>query len=204
MKYLLFFITLFYFCNSTAQNLDHPPIQEHKKGLKLGIQKMGLVLHTFKTSRPDRYTLKLDPWGFFVYTPGVVINVDWYYKTGSKYHLRFAGGYYKDSGFNNAAYIHAAWRRRFFPHKKWEITAGLGPALFVRDNWNHVYPDRYQNDPFYGNRATKNGLYQYRFFPLGGELDFIYHFNKKLDLDVSIIPAIPAAVIMKIGLRFQL
>lgn len=169
-------------------------------------QLMTLVVHTFRTGNPQRYDLRLDDGGFLVLIPGLVVNADWYFwRKKPKMHLRFAASWYKDSGFNNAGYAHIALRRDFFkrPDKKRYFTAGIGPAFFMRENWNRIYPGRVQ-DPFYGDRVSKNDLYQYRFFPIGGEIDFLYTLNENWELDFSMVPGAPAAIIFKFGARFKL
>jgi len=165
--------------------------KDSTRHFKLGIQAMTLVI---------------DKHGYTVIIPGIVVNADWYFwEKKPKMQLRFAGSWYKDSGFNNAGYVHAAIRRDFFKKegRKWYVIAGLGPAFFMRDNWNYLYPGRVL-DPFYGDRITKNGLYQYRFFPIGGELDFTAELNDKWDLNFSMVPGAPAAIIFKFGMRCQL
>lgn len=201
-RYLL--LLLLIITNSlTAQTSTKSDSTRH---FKLGIQAMTLVIHTFKTSHPERYDLRLDKHGYTVFIPGIIVNADWYFwEKKPKMQLRFAGGWYKDSGFNNAGYIHAAIRRDFFKKegRKWYLIAGLGPAFFMRENWNYLYPGRII-DPFYGNRITKNNLYQYRFFPIGGEIDFIAELNDKWDLNFSMVPGAPAAIVLKFGVRCQL
>ena len=180
-----------------------PSNETAKPTFRPGAQLMTLVVHTFRTGNPQRYDLRLDPGGFAVVIPGIVLNGDWYFwKNKPLMHLRFAGGWYKDSGFNDAGFVHVALRRDFFkkPGKKCYVTAGIGPAFFMRDNWNRIYPGRVK-DPFYGDRVSKNGVYQYRFFPIGGEVDLIWQLKKGRELDLSIIPGVPAAIIFKIGIR---
>ena len=206
MKFINYFLilTLVSFSQSIiCQETNDATDERH---FKLGVQAMTLVVHTFKTGHPERYDLRLDKHGYTVFIPGIVVNADWYFwKEKPKMQLRFAGGWYKDSGFNNAGYVHAAIRRDFFKKegRKWYLIAGLGPAFFMRDNWNYIYPGRVL-DPFYGDRVTKNGLYQYRFFPVGGEIDFTAELNDKWDLNFSMVPGAPAAIIFKFGLRCQL
>lgn len=172
----------------------------------VALQAMTFVVHTFRTSNPQRYDLKLDKAGFVVFVPGVVAKGDWYFwRKKPKMHLRFEGSWYKDSGFNDAAYIHVGLRRDFFKRegKKFYVSAGLGPGFFVRENWNKLYPYRVK-DPFYGERETKNRAYQYRFFPLAGDIDLLWALNEKWEFDLAIVPAVPAAVIFKVGARYQL
>jgi hypothetical protein len=201
-KYLLLLLLFI----STSLSAQHSTEQDSTRHFKLGVQIMTLVVHTFKTGNPQRYDLRLDKHGYTVFIPGIIVNADWYFwKNKPKMQLRFAGGWYKDSGFNNAGYVHAAIRRDFFKKegRKWYLIAGLGPAFFMRDNWNYLYPGRII-DPFYGDRITKNGLYQYRFFPIGGEIDFAAELNDKWDLNISMVPGAPAAIVFKFGVRCQL
>ena len=203
MKVIL--VTLLFF-GFSAFSFAQTSADSTGRHFKVGLQAMSFVIHTFKTGNPQRYDLRLDPGGFVVAIPGAVALGDWYFwKKKPKMHLRFEGGWYKDSGFNDAWFIHTAIRRDFFkkPGRKFYLTAGIGPAFFMRDNWNHIYPGRVQ-DPFYGNRETANGLYQYRFFPIGGEVDFVWELNENWDVDLSIVPGAPAAIIIKIGARMRL
>ncbi len=196
-KKILLFCLLFPFLLHAQQDTTAA------RTFKIGLQTMTFVVHTFKTGNPQRYDLRLDPGGFVVFIPGPVVNGDWYFwRKKPKMHLRFSAGWYKDSGFNNAGFVHAALRRDFWKKqgKKFYVTAGLGPAFFVRENWNRIYPGRVL-DPFYGDRTTKNEKYQYRFFPLGGEVDFIWQLKNDWEIDVSVIPGAPAAVIFKAGVR---
>ena len=192
---LLALLLLFGFLpNADAQSDPH---------WKLGTQAMGFTVHPFKTSRPDRYPLKLDPNGYFVVTPGIVLHGDWYYNPRQRSHLRIAAAWYLDSGLNHAGYAHIGYRYSFLKKERWEMSAGLGPAFFIRQNGNYIYPDRNRSDPFYGDRETRNRLFQYRWF-VGGELDLIYRLNDRWDLDFSLVPGYPAAIVMKGGVRFAL
>jgi len=201
-KYFLILAFLIFSQTMIAQ--DNTSIEDNRH-FKLGVQAMTLVVHTFKTGHPERYDLRLDKHGYTVLTPGIVINADWYFwKKKPKMQFRFAGSYYKDSGFNHAGYLHMAIRRDFFKKegRKWYLITGLGPAFFIRENWNILYPGRVL-DPFYGDRTTKGGKYQYRFFA-GGEIDFVSQINEKWDLNFSMVPGAPAAVIFKFGVRCKL
>jgi|GEM_PF-2427131 len=170
---------------------------------KLGIQHNAIGIHTFKTSRPDRYDLKLDPGGFLVYLPGLILNGDYYFKKRPRHFLRFSAAYYRDSGFNHAGFAHAGWRWHGINKGRWSVSGGAGLTFFIRENWLRVYPDRQILDPFYGDRITKNDYWQYRFFPIVPEFNLHYRINDKLELDISMVPA--AIVIdWQVGLRWVL
>lgn len=74
--------------------------------------------------------------------------------------------------------------------------------FLVREDWGKF--ERYRRgDDFFGDRVTKDG-WQYRFFPVGGEVEYLFQINKKIQFQYSVVPGYPAVITSKFGLRIKL
>jgi len=175
---------------------------ENKNSLKnsffISFQYIGLTFHPEGGNTPEIYPLKFDKKAYFVLEVGGVVNMDYYFS--NTMFIRASVAHYRDCAFVPAGYFHLGFRGTFFHRGKHQINGGIGPTLSYREDW-HQFPE-YQGDTYYGDRVK--GRWQYRFIIYGGEFEYLYQLNDKVQLQFSVIPGIPIIVTSKFGVRIRL
>ncbi len=163
------------------------------------VQFMGFTFHPGggAVNMVKNYPLKMDKKAYIVLNVGAVANYD--YELSRKFFLRSSAGLYMDCAYKKAGFVHFGIRFKGITLGRHSFNGGLGPVLSVREDWHGF--DGYKDKDFYGKRVW-NGM-QYRFFPLGGELEYQYQINEKLAFQYSVIPGYPAVITSKFGLRFK-
>jgi hypothetical protein len=195
----------------TAQETSHEPspnfeVKNRQPSYKLlnnryfSVQFMGFTFHPGggAVNMVKNYPLKMDKKAYIVFNVGAVANYD--YELSRKFFLRSSAGLYMDCAYQKAGFVHLGIRFKGITLGRHSFNGGVGPVLSVREDWHKF--DGYNDKDFYGNRVW-NGM-QYRFFPLGGELEYQYQINEQLAFQYSVIPGYPAVITSKFGLRFKL
>lgn len=165
----------------------------------LSIQWLGLVLHPYGSRFPEYYPRKLDARAYTVWTPGVVVNYDKQHT--KRLFWRMSASIYKDCRDVWAGFVHLGFRFNYLTLGRHSFNFGFGPSLFVRQDW-HTRFEGYPAGDFYDKNVY--GDWQYKFALYGGEFEYQYTINNKKQITYSMIPAYPAAIISKIGFRWQL
>lgn len=163
----------------------------------LSFQYIGLTYHPNGGIAPEIYPLKLDSRAYWVLEPGGAINADYY--ISNSYFCRLSAATYLDCAFVPAGYFHIGMRGTIIYKGKHQINGGMGPTFIYREDW-HQFKE-YKGDTFYGDRVYGN--WQYRFILYGGEFEYLYKLNDKVQLQYSIIPGIPIVLTSKIGVRLK-
>ena len=158
---------------------------------------IGYTYHPGGGNSPEIYPLKLDDQGTNVVEVGLVGKLD--YRFSSDFYLRSAVAAYKDCAFNNAGFFHLGFRGTFFKHASHSISGGLGPTLLFRRDWNR-FPE-YKGDEFFSDSVYRG--WQYRFIWYGGEFDYSYQINSKLQFQYSVIPGYPFVFTNTFGIRYR-
>ena len=195
----------------SAQNLSQSTFQKDnsdagQKSYKLSknqyfsIQYMGVTFHPGggAVKMVKNYPLKLEKKAFVVLNIGAAANYD--YELSQKWFVRSSAAFYMDCAYAKAGYLHMGIRFKALTLGRHSFNGGLGPVLMMREDWHQF--DGYKDNDFYGKRVW-NGM-QYRFFPLGGELEYQYQINDKWAFQYSVIPGYPAVITSKFGLRWKL
>ncbi len=170
------------------------------KNQYFSVQFLGLTYHPGggAVNMVKDYPLKFDKKANFVLNFGLAAMYD--YELNKRWTLRSEGAFYMDCAYKKAAYVHLALQLKALTFGKHSFNVGFGPVLSVREDW-HVF-EEYRDTDFYGKRVW-NGM-QYRFFPVGGQIEYRYHINDDLDFQYSVIPAYPAVITSKFGFRWKL
>lgn len=198
LRTLLFALSLFWVSNIHAQK---DSIQQNKRPQYLSIQWFGITYHPGGGSvfMRDNYPLRLDSKANFVLNLGVAASYDM--DLSKRFFVRTQAGALMDCAWQKSAYLHVGLHFTALKWGKHSINGGLGPMFLVREDWGKF--ERYRRgDDFFGDRV-KNG-WQYRFFPIGGEFEYLYQINKKFQFQYSVIPGYPAVITSKIGVRAKL
>jgi hypothetical protein len=99
-----------------------------------------------------------------------------------------------------SGFLHVGFRWNALQMGRHTINAGVGPTLMFREDWHRF--EEYSDKDFFG-KAVYNG-WQYRFFPVGGEVEYLFKINDKWEFQYSVIPGYPAVITSKIGLRWRI
>jgi hypothetical protein len=193
MKPFIPLIFVFSYFGLPAQSLGKKPNNRH-----FSAQLLGLTIHPGGGSMPQNYPWKLDAKAAYVITPGVALNYDWAWKK----HLfwRAAAGLYADCAILPAGYLHFGFRWEALRFGRHTFNGGFGPGFLFRKDWHQFAA--YRGDPIFGNRVYKD--WQYRLTPIIGEVEYLFQINDHLQFQYSILPAYPAVIVSRMGLRWAL
>lgn len=178
----------------TAQNAA-----KTKPSHYFSVQWLGLTLHPDGGgAMPQNYPWKLDKKAIFVLNPGIAISYDWAWK--KHFFWRAAAGYYGDCALLPAGYLHVGLRWEAIRFGRHSFNGGFGPGFLFRKDWHRF--SAYHGDPVYGERVYQS--WQYRFTPIIGEVEYMYQINDNVAFQYSVLPAYPAVIVSKIGIRWSL
>jgi hypothetical protein len=183
----LFFHALF------AQNIEKTSPKRH-----FSAQWLGMTIHPNGGSMPQNYPWKLDPEAVFVASAGVALSYDWQYK--KHIYWKAAAGFYSDCAFLPAGYLHIGFRWEALRFGRHTFNGGFGPGFLFRQDWHRF--TAYRGDPIFNDRVYKG--WQYRWTPIVGEVEYLYKINDHLQFQYSVLPAYPAVIVSKLGLRWAL
>ena len=194
MKNTITLILLFFISYLNAQNTEKTKSSRH-----FSAQLLGLTIHPGGGAMPQNYPWKLDAKATFVLTPGVALNYDWAWKK----HIfwRAAAGFYADCAILPAGYLHIGFRWEALRFGRHTFNGGLGPGFLFRKDW-HRFEPAYWGDPIFGDRVFKD--WQYRLTPIIGEVEYLYKINEHLQFQYSVLPAYPAVIVSRMGLRWAI
>jgi hypothetical protein len=163
----------------------------------LSVQYLGITYHPNGGNTPEVYPLRLDNKAYLVFDVGVAANLD--YRLNRYSFLRFTSALYKDCAFVTAGCAHIGPRLEL----NWagnSINAGIGPIFSFRRDWHQF--EQYKDDEFYGNRVYHG--WQYRFFPIAVELEYLRRINESMEFQWSVIPGGELILTSLFGIRFSL
>jgi hypothetical protein len=194
MKNTSTLILLLFISYLNAQNTEKTKSSHH-----FSAQLLGLTIHPGGGSMPQNYPWKLDAKAAFVLTPGVALNYDWAWKK----HIfwRAAAGFYADCAILPAGYLHIGFRWEALRFGRHTFNGGFGPGFLFRKDW-HRFEPAYRGDPIFGDRVYKD--WQYRLTPIIGEVEYLYKINEHLQFQYAVLPAYPAVIVSRLGLRWAL
>jgi hypothetical protein len=171
-----------------------------KKGKYFSVQFMGLTIHPGggAVRMVENYPLKLDDKAYLVLNVGATVAYD--VDLSKKFFLRSSAGFFMDCAYLKSGFLHIGFRWNALQIGRHTINAGVGPTLMFREDWHRF--ENYNDADFFGKRVY-NG-WQYRFFPVGGEVEYLYRISDKWQFQYSVIPGYPAVITSKIGLRYKI
>ena len=193
-------LTVLFLCSIFSLNAQITTTKATKHPQHLSLQWFGLTIHPNGGSvfMRENYPLRLDAKAIFVVNVGVAASHD--IDLSKRFFLRSQAGFLMDCAWQKSAYVHIGLHWTALTLGKHSINGGLGPMFIVREDWGQFATYRRGND-FFGNRVM-NG-WQYRFFPIGGEVEYLYQINDRLQFQYSVIPGYPAVITSKLGLRMK-
>ena len=164
------------------------------------IQYMGLTFHPGggAVRMVKNYPLKFDEKAYLVLNIGASAAFD--VDISKKFFLRASAAAFMDCAYLKSGFLHIGFRWKALTMGKHSINMGVGPTFAFREDWHRF--DEYRDTDFYGDRVYKG--WQYRFFPVGGEIEYLFKINKNLEFQYSLIPGYPAVMTSKFGFRWKL
>jgi hypothetical protein len=175
-------------------------IKTPKKGKYFSVQFMGLTFHPGggAVRMVKNYPLKFDEKAYLVLNVGATVAYD--VDLSKKFFLRSSAGFFMDCAYLKSGFLHVGFRWNALQMGRHTINAGVGPTLMFREDWHRF--EEYNDKDFFG-KSVYNG-WQYRFFPVGGEVEYLFKINDKWEFQYSVIPGYPAVITSKIGLRWKI
>jgi len=155
-----------------------------------GIKLTGLSIHPGGAQNAHIMKYKIDEKGVFVFNPGIRLSFEYFiYKDIVS--IKFDQGFYRDCANQFAGFSHIGIRGRIFQIGNHSLNGGIGPTFFFRRNWYKI--DGYiEDDDFF--RGGPNDNWQRRFFWWGGEFEYNYRINERIEFSTSLIPIIPPII----------
>lgn len=113
--------------------------------------------------------------------------------------VKTAVALYSDCAAQLGGFAHVGVRAKIFKTGKHSLYGGIGPTLVFRDNWQRL--DAYVNlNRFKGDVDVK---WQYLFLWYGGEFEYKYSINDKMDFAVSFVPGYPDLMSLSLGVHYK-
>jgi hypothetical protein len=172
--------------------MSHAQI-DYKKN-NFGIKYFGFSIHPKGDKQAYLMPYKLDKHGVFIVNFGTIVSYQHnLYK--DLVSIKVAQGFYSDSGGLPSGHTHIGFRIMCFEKSKHSIIFGFGPTLVYRKNWN-CKPGYVTTGLF---KEYKN--IQYKFVWYGGEIEYNYQLNDKIDLNANFLPGYPLIMSFGFGMR---
>jgi hypothetical protein len=196
-KQAIIILLILGFYHSNAQNSLLP---KTKHPQYLSLQWFGITFHPGGGSvfMRDNYPLRLDQKAYLVINLGLAASYD--RELSKRFFLRGQAGFLLDCALQKSAYLHVGLQLKVLTLGRHSFSGGLGPMFLVREDWGK-FPRYRRGDDFFGSRVAYG--WQYRFFPIGGEGEYLYQINNKIQFQYSVIPAYPAVITSKMGFRMK-
>ncbi|RYM34687.1 hypothetical protein ERX46_04750 [Brumimicrobium glaciale] len=165
----------------------------------IGIKFFGLSLHP-KGEHENAFLMpnKLDENGYFVMNFGTEIMYEKFiYKDILS--IKVIQAIYSDCAARLGGFSHIGLRAKIFKIGKHTLNGGIGPTLVFRRNWldleGYVNPNRFKGGP--------ENTFQYLFLWYGGEFEYKYQMNEKLDFAISFVPGYPDLMSLAFGVNLR-
>jgi len=159
----------------------------------------GFSFHPDGDVNADNMPTKVDKNGVLVVNIGVYLGYE-KFVFKDKLSIKTATAFYSDCGGLFSGLVHVGFRGVIVQFDKFSINGGLGPTFIYRRSWYSKFDD-YINSGFYSGNETD--FWQYKFLWYGGELEFNYRLNDRLDLSTTFIPGYPKLLELSFGVRYR-
>jgi len=166
----------------------------------IGIKYFGRSIHP-KGEHENSFLMpnKLDKNGYLVMNFGAVVSYE-YFIVEERVSLKIAQALYSDCAARLGGFTHIGIRGRILKKGKHTISGGIGPTIVYRRNWLEL--DGYINqNRFKGDEDDK---WQYLFLWYGGEFEYKYAINNKVDVTSSFVPGYPDLMSLSFGISIKL
>lgn len=166
----------------------------------VGVKFFGLSLHP-KGEKENAFLMpnKLDENAYLVMNFGAEVMYEKFiYKDILS--VKVIQALYSDCAARLGGFSHIGLRAKIFKIGRHTLNGGIGPTLVFRRNWldleGYVNPNRFKGGP--------ENKFQYLFLWYGGEFEYKYQMNEKLDFAVSFVPGYPDLMSLAFGVSLRI
>ncbi len=138
---------------------------------------------------------KIDTAANFTFDTGLILAYETYVSRDIL-SLRLLQGAFFDGAKHLALFTNLSIRIRLFYSRKHSFRIGIGPAVFVRENWNVI--ENYQQEKWYTKSETK---WEQAFSIISGEIEYSYQISKMGDIAISVNHHAPTGFALAFGYR---
>lgn len=166
----------------------------------VGIKFFGLSIHP-KGEYENSFLMpnKLDKNGYLVMNFGAVVSYEHFF-VDDRVSLKIAQALYSDCAARLGGFTHIGIRVRILKKGKHTLSGGIGPTIVYRRNWleldGYVNPNRF--------KGGEDDKWQYLFLWYGGEFEYKYAINNKIDVTSSFVPGYPDLISLSFGINIKL
>ena len=166
-----------------------------------GVKLTGLSIHPKGSTNAHLMKYKFDNKGVLVFNPGIRLHFEYFFYKDI-FSVKIEQGLYADCTNQFAGFSHIGLRGRIFQNDNHSFNGGIGPTFFFRRNWYKLNGYIYEFEYFNGNPEDN---FQWKFIWYGGEFEYNYRINEKIELSTSIVPCVPPYIplVLSFGLKMK-
>jgi len=140
-----------------------------------------------------------DKKGYLVLNLGGTLGYEHFLKK-DKFSIKAIQAIYADCAALLGGFSHVGVRWVIFKKGIHSLNGGFGPTLVYRRNWYQLKD--YDDSGFFN--GAPDDLWQYKFIPYAGELEYNLALNNRYDLSTTFIPGYPSLMSLSVGIRYWL
>ena len=172
--------------------------QSYKSQVAITAKYFGMTIHPFGDSYANLQPYKLDKNAHFVLNFGAIVGIEKFLKN-PRFSVKAIQAGFSDCSAGLAGFSHLGFRSLVFEKKKHFYYLGIGPVFFYRNSWAR-FGSAYGGSEFFNTYHSRTlGTLQYKFFPIGIDMEYDYEINERNRLSVTVVPGLPMALIFSIG-----
>jgi len=165
------------------------------QGQTIGIKYFGISLHPKGDPQYRLMPYRLDNKGYVVVNFGGIVSYE-YFLYRQLFSIKFAQGFYSDSGGYPSGHTHIGFRAALAKGKRGTLSFGFGPTFIYRKSWR--FKEGYHDTGLF----KTIGKVQHKFVWYGGEIEYNRQLSNRLDLSVHFLPGYPLVMSFGAGVRY--
>jgi hypothetical protein len=164
----------------------------------VGVKFMGISIHTDNNMNGHLYKTAIGKKKRVAFHFGVALTCE--YKFNDWFSAKVDQAAFRDCAGKFAGMTMFNLRGTADFGRAGDLSAGMGPFWYYRKSWFAI--DDYKDDGYF--KTSRNNKWQTKFVWYGGEIEYNYPINEKLDWSTNILPGIPVVIAVSSGVRSQL
>lgn len=165
----------------------------------VGIKFFGLSIHPREVVNEHLMPNRLDKGGHFVMNLGTKVMYENFFYADI-FSVKVIQALYADCAARLGGFSHIGLRGTIFRKGSHSLHGGIGPTLVYRRSWLEL-PGYVRGDLFKGDEGDK---YQYLFMWYGGEIEYKYKINSRIDFAISLVPGYPDLINLSFGINYRI
>ncbi len=166
----------------------------------IGMKFFGLSIHP-KGEKENAHLMpnRLDKDGILVMNFGGVVSYE-HFIFKDIISVKFVQALYSDCAARMGGFSRLGLRGTILRKGKHTLSGGIGPTIIYRRNWLEL--NGYVNQNRF--KGTIEDKWQHLFLWYGGEFEYKYSINEKLDISCNFIPGYPDLMSLSFGINLNL